>query len=74
MLTVFGLTNHVDFPTHIHGSSLDPVITDLPESLVACRPLGAVGSSDHFAILTTVKVAADRDDAVTRNKLALGQG
>lgn len=50
LLTVFGLTNHVDFPTHDMGSSLDPVITDLPDSLVCCRPLGNVGSSDHQAI------------------------
>ena len=66
LLTDFGLTNHVDFPTHISGSSLDPVITDLPEGLVTCRPLGTPGSSDHVAILTTVKVRLDRDEPTTR--------
>lgn len=40
LLTVFGLTNHV-FPTHISGSSLDPVISNLPETLLTRRPLSA---------------------------------
>ncbi|KAG0711503.1 hypothetical protein GWK47_020499 [Chionoecetes opilio] len=57
----YGLTNHVTFPTHISGSSLDPVISDLPEGVVICRPLGAVGSSDHLAVLSTIHVAGLRD-------------
>ena len=51
LLTTFGLNNHVHFPTHISGSSLDPVMTDLAESDVKCSCLGAVESSDHYAIL-----------------------
>ena len=66
LLNVFGLCNHVDFPTHISGSSLDPVITDLPESLVRCCALGAVGSSDHQAIHTVINIENARDKAVTR--------
>ena len=66
LLSVFGLCNHVDFPTHISGSSLDPVITDLPESLVRCCALGAVGSSDHQAIHTVINIENTRDKAVTR--------
>ncbi|KAK3878982.1 hypothetical protein Pcinc_016426 [Petrolisthes cinctipes] len=61
LLTVNSLTNHVKFPTHISGSSVDPVISDLPEGVITCRPLGTVGSSDHLAVLTTVHVAALRD-------------
>ncbi|KAG0727448.1 hypothetical protein GWK47_004009 [Chionoecetes opilio] len=61
LLTVYGLTNHVTFPTHISGSSLDPVISDLPEGVVTCRPLGAVGSSDHLAVFSTIHVAGLRD-------------
>ncbi|KAG0725961.1 hypothetical protein GWK47_004492 [Chionoecetes opilio] len=61
LLTVYGLTNHVTFPTHISGSSLDPVISDLPEGVITCRPLGAVGSSDHLAVLSTIHVAGLRD-------------
>ncbi|KAG0724157.1 hypothetical protein GWK47_041233 [Chionoecetes opilio] len=61
LLTVYGLTNHVTFPTNISGSSLDPVTSDLPEGVVTCRPLGAVGSSDHLAVLSTIHVAGLRD-------------
>ena len=66
LLTVFGLNNHVDFPTHISGSSLDPVITDLPEHLINCRALGTVGSSDHQVIHTKINIETARDKAVTR--------
>ena len=66
LLTVHGLTNHVTFATHNSGSSLDPVISDLPEGVVTCRPLGAVGSSDHLAVLTTIHVAALRDVTTMR--------
>nr|XP_027209302.1 uncharacterized protein LOC113802849 [Penaeus vannamei] len=57
LLTVFGMHNHVDFPTHISGSSLDPVLSDFPESLVQCSALGNVGTSDHTAILTNIQTA-----------------
>ena len=66
LLTVYGLCNHVDFPTHISGSSLDPVITDLPDDLISCCSLGTVGSSDHYVILTKIKIEITRDKAVTR--------
>lgn len=74
MLTVYGLTNHVSFPTHISGSSLDPVITDLPSSLVTCRPLATVGSSDHLAVFTNIMLAIDRDEAVTRTNWLWDKG
>ncbi|ROT68882.1 hypothetical protein C7M84_012944 [Penaeus vannamei] len=61
LLTVHGLFNHVDFPTHISGSSLDPVVSDLPDSVVTCSPLSAVGSSDHMAILTLIQITPQRD-------------
>ena len=66
LLTVHGLTNHVNFPTHISGSSLDPVITDLPETVVNCEALGAPGSSDHYAVLTTIHNEIMEDTATTR--------
>ncbi|KAG0716722.1 hypothetical protein GWK47_009008 [Chionoecetes opilio] len=72
-LTVYGLTNQVDFPTHISGSSHDPVISDLPDSVVTCSPLGAVGSSDHMAILNTIQVAAQRDAPITRTNWLWGR-
>lgn len=67
MLTVCGLTNHVNFLKQVFSSSLDPVISDLLRA-------ENVESSDHFAIPTTaVKVTVDRDEAV-KHQLALGQG
>ncbi|KAG0729688.1 hypothetical protein GWK47_029826 [Chionoecetes opilio] len=66
LLTEYGLNNHVNFPTHISGSSLDPVITDLPEEVITCLPLGMVGSSDHSAVLTTISSTVVRDEATAR--------
>ncbi|KAK3867727.1 hypothetical protein Pcinc_026836 [Petrolisthes cinctipes] len=66
LLTMYGLSNHVTFPTHTSGSSLDPVITDLPDGIITCHPLGMVGSSDHSAILTTINTTADNDEATAR--------
>ncbi|XP_050721117.1 uncharacterized protein LOC127000986 [Eriocheir sinensis] len=73
LLTVHGLTNHVTFPTHNSGSSLDPVISDLPEDIVTCRPLGAVGSSDHLAVLSTIQVATLRDAPMMRTNWLWGK-
>ncbi|KAK3872863.1 hypothetical protein Pcinc_022118 [Petrolisthes cinctipes] len=66
LLTMYGLSNHATFPTHTSGSSLDPVITDLPDGIISCRPLGMVGSSDHLAVLTTINTTADNDEATAR--------
>ncbi|XP_045118152.1 uncharacterized protein LOC123508465 [Portunus trituberculatus] len=73
LLTVHGLSNYVDFPTHTSGSSLDPVVSDLPDSVVTCTPLSAVGSSDHVAVLSVIQVAPQRDDAVTRTNWLWGK-
>ena len=51
LTVVHGLTNHVTFPTHTRGASLDPVLTDLPGDTVQCHQLNRVGSSDHNAVL-----------------------
>ena len=51
---VHGLTNHVTFPTHIRGGSLDPVMSDLPGDTVQCLQLYRIGSSDHNAVLTEI--------------------
>ena len=66
LLNIHGLTNHVNFPTHVSGSSLDPVVTDLPENSIKCEALGAAGSSDHYAILTTIHNEPMEDTATTR--------
>ena len=51
---VQGLTNYVNFSTHIRGGSLDPVLSDLPAD--QCWPLDYVGSSDHKAVLSQVSL------------------
>ena len=73
-LTIYGLTNHVTFPTHDSGSSLDPVITDFPDSIVHCSPLGNVGSSDHRAVFTSVHICANHDDPIKRTTWLWKQG
>ena len=65
-LAVHGLTDHVIFPTHERGGTLDPVISDLQEDTLRCHQLGLVGSSDHHAVLTQVDVSVARDEATTR--------
>ena len=67
-LSIFGLYNHVTFPTHDSGSSLDPVITDIPEALVHCCSLGNAGSSDHKVIHTTINICPQYDEPVTRTQ------
>ena len=66
LLAVQGLEDLVTFPTHVRGGSLDPVITDLQEGTVECRPLQPVGSSDHYAVLTQIKTTASRDEIISR--------
>ncbi|KAK4328324.1 hypothetical protein Pmani_001267 [Petrolisthes manimaculis] len=66
LLDVQGLIDHVTFPTHEQGGTLDPVISDLQEDTLCCHQLGPVGSSDHHAVLTKVNVGVARDEATTR--------
>uniref|UniRef100_A0A0P4VP62 Endonuclease/exonuclease/phosphatase domain-containing protein n=1 Tax=Scylla olivacea TaxID=85551 RepID=A0A0P4VP62_SCYOL len=66
LLMVQGLTNHVSFPTHERGGSLDPVLTDLPDSSIVCHQLGTVGTSDHHAVLARVKLDIAREAAAPR--------
>ena len=65
-LEVQGLTNHVTFPTHERGRTLDLVISDCQEDSLQCHQLGLVGSSDHHAVLTQTDVDVARDEATTR--------
>ena len=66
LMLVHGLTNYVTFPTHRSGSSLDPVLSDLPDGYVRCRPLDYVGSSDHIGILTSVSLSIAMDECTVR--------
>ena len=60
------LTNHVKFPTHIAGSMLDPVISDITPSNISCSSLGKVGTSDHFGVLAEIKFHKPRPESFTR--------
>ncbi|KAG0711571.1 hypothetical protein GWK47_020337 [Chionoecetes opilio] len=57
LLVVYDLHNYVSFPTHSSaGSSLDPVVTDLPPHTAQCFPLDFMGTSDHVAVLTKIQL------------------
>ncbi|XP_050691050.1 uncharacterized protein LOC126982782 [Eriocheir sinensis] len=66
LTVVHGLTNHVTFPTHVRGGSLDLVLTGLPGDSVYCRPLERIGSSDHNAVLTELGLNPSREEARQR--------
>ena len=66
MMVVHDLPNYVTFPTHCSGSSLDPVVTDLPPHTVHCEPLDFVGTSDHVAVLTRIHFRRPREESHTR--------
>ena len=66
LLVVYNLHNHVTFPTHRSGSSLDPVATDLPRHSIQCFPLDFVGTSDHVAVLTKIQFRRPTEETTTR--------
>ena len=45
-----GMTQIVDFPTHIKGNVLDICYTDLPNNVISCENLGNLSNSDHAII------------------------
>lgn len=54
ILSSFGLQQHVDFPTHIHGHSLDLFITSRTCSTVSVSLSDRV--SDHFTVIAELDV------------------
>ncbi|KAK8394250.1 hypothetical protein O3P69_006441 [Scylla paramamosain] len=66
LLVVFNLQNHIRFPIHRSGSSLDPVVTDLPSHDVQCSSLGPIGNSDHEAIFSRITFRRPRDESISR--------
>lgn len=71
LLLVHDLCNHVDFPTHESGSSLDSVLSDFPSLLSSCESLSYIGSSDHNAILTKFNIEAPKNNKKTENYMAV---
>lgn len=66
LMVVRDLHNYVTFPTHRSGSSLDPVVTDLPSDTIQCSSLDFVGTSDHVAVLTRISFKRPREECYTR--------
>ena len=50
LISSFGLNNHVHFPTHISGNTLDLIITRFDEDLVRLCDADLRYGSDHFMI------------------------
>lgn len=65
-LSIFGLINHVTFPTHVSGSSIDPVITDMSDNLISCSALGFPGTSDHQVVRSLINIETIIDPPLTR--------
>ena len=65
LLVVHDLHNHVTFPTHSSGSSLDPAVTNLPLNIIQCSSLGFVGISDHVAVLRRITFKRPREECYT---------
>ena len=65
-IAINNLYNHVNFPTHISGSSLDPVLSDMSSDKVTCSSMGFVGTSDHVAVLTTLDFKKPRAEKFSR--------
>jgi hypothetical protein len=55
-LYALGLVQHVNFPTHVHGQSLDLVITEVANGIdiLSCEP--SLFLSDHCAVKVITKV------------------
>jgi hypothetical protein len=50
-----GLTQTVDFATHIRGNTLDLVLTNMPDRLENVQEAGRLGKSDHVIITCDVR-------------------
>ena len=49
------LTQHVTFPTHNGGNTLDLVLSNIPNRVESVTDCGKLGNSDHVIISTVVK-------------------
>ena len=53
LLTSFNLVQHVTFPTHVHGNTLDLIISPKTNKIVTDHSIGPL-FSDHFLIFLTL--------------------
>ena len=56
LLTLMGLEQHIDKPTHISGHTLDLIITQCLDSLLCVKPLTDYLISDHFTVLCDLQL------------------
>ena len=57
LLNSMGLVQHVKRPTHIHGHTLDLIITRQADDIVDGEPLPERYFSDHAAVICKLSVA-----------------
>ena len=62
ILESFDLNQHVNFPTHIHGHSLDVMISSNRCDVLSVSPPDAI--SDHFVVVADLKIPTDYSHTV----------
>ncbi len=65
MLKSYGLLNHVNIPTHIHGNTLDLIITRDNDEMNLSAPSAGYMLSDHFFV--TTKLGFPRPDLTVKS-------
>ena len=64
ILEHFDLNQHVKFPTHIHGHSLDVMIFSKGCDVLSVSPSDAI--SDHFSVIADLKIPTDHSHTVSQ--------
>ena len=62
ILEFFDLNQHVNFPTHIHGDSLDVMIFSEGCDVLSVSPSDAI--SYHFSVIADLKIPTDHSHTV----------
>jgi hypothetical protein len=63
LLDTFNLTQHITFPTHSAGHTLDLLITRESSNLVSSVTFADPGLSDHLAIISTLSIRINKRPA-----------
>ena len=65
LLTSFNLVQHVTFPTHVHGNTLDLIFSPKTNKIVTAHSIGPL-YSDHFLIFLTLSHSKPTRPLTTR--------
>ena len=57
------MTQHVDFPTHRSGSTLDLVLSSSPSLVSSVSDVGKLGKSDHSMLLIDIPRSLTKCDS-----------